>query len=753
MSPKGVGRTPGPLRPFVNAFAAAALCVLLLLAAPARAGHEITFYPSYYPQEIAVRFTTPAAAATLLRQNKIHAWVGSDPFAGAAAPAHVRWMESLRGYVVLTLPAAGIFAKPETRCAAAAQVARTLAGARPPFVVHPYPVTPLHEDFVFHADLAQQARERTVGMAPRVRADGALGDALAAAGLPRGADAFVEEVELPALLAGAETRLNGWVGPPWLKEGWFHAWLLQSPAARKAAAEAFVRRTDGSALTAAERLSLERRIVSQVSAGCERVVLGYTVRREPVNVEYSEGIENIAADAHEGLGSPIFVRTAKLKDFPWNGWLRVAVDGRPRAAWNPVAGFGDAAGRLVWAAVGDPALLLDPDNARFVPNRARPQALSEISEAPADALLPATLRPAGAPMPARIKVVYRVLLSKSHDGQPMTAADVVYPYAFALHWGAATGPERERDPEVERASALARRTLAAVRVVSVDKEVKELGDMQLMYDVPTVEVYLKSAPDARAAVSIAPPWSPVPWQVLVLMEQAVARGIGAFSESAAQQRKIPWLDLARDPRQRAAFGRLVAELEKRAFVPEPLRALVTPEQARRRWAALREFARSHGHYLVTAGPYQLGKLAADEATLPVFRDFSYPLGVGSFDQYPIPLRAHVRAIDRKGERLEIQADVESIEKFERSYKIVREPFRPQPASEKTREPLTVHWAVVGSTDEVAAAGTSRDVQNGRLVVDLAGRLRPGAYRVLLALALNGNLMNPEVRVLPFRPGE
>jgi hypothetical protein len=84
---------------------------------------------------------------------------------------------------------------------------------------------------------------------------------------------------------------------------------------------------------------------------------------------------------------------------------------------------------------------------------------------------------------------------------------------------------------------------------------------------------------------------------------------------------------------------------------------------------------------------------------------------------------------------------------------VRDAFRPQPASEKTREPLTVHWVVVGGNDEVAAAGASRDVQNGRLVVDLAGRLRPGAYRVMLALALNGNLINPEVRVIPFRPGE
>src|SRR5437016_3292459 len=156
------------------------------------------------------------------------------------------------------------------------------------------------------------------------------------------------------------------------------------------------------------------------------------------------------------------------------------------------------------------------------------------------------------------------------------------------------------------------------------------------------------------------------------------------------------------------------------------RCVPAADEARRRWGALREFGRTHGHWLPTAGPYVLGRATPEGVTLPVFRDFSYPLGLGSFDQYPIPLRAFVTKAERRGERLEIQAEVESIEKFERSYKIVREPFRPQPASEKFREPLTVHFTVLRPNDEVAAAGTSRDVQNGRLVVDLTGRLKPGA---------------------------
>ena len=76
----------------------------------------------------------------------------------------------------------------------------------------------------------------------------------------------------------------------------------------------------------------------------------------------------------------------------------------------------------------------------------------------------------------------------------------------------------------------------------------------------------------------------------------------------------------------------------------------------------------------------------------------------------------------------------------------------------TRPGVQRYWDGTKWTDHFhppmpAAAGTSRDVQNGRLVVDLGGRLKPGAYRVLLALALNGNLVNPEVKVLPYRVGD
>jgi hypothetical protein len=47
----------------------------------------------------------------------------------------------------------------------------------------------------------------------------------------------------------------------------------------------------------------------------------------------------------------------------------LGIDGRPGSAWNPIAGFDDDFGRLLWSAVGDPALLPAPYDAGWMLNR------------------------------------------------------------------------------------------------------------------------------------------------------------------------------------------------------------------------------------------------------------------------------------------------------------------------------------------------------------------------------------------------
>src|SRR5439155_1042896 len=299
------------------------------------------------------------------------------------------------------------------------------------------------------------------------------------------------------LLATHGLSLDGWLGPPWLKDGWFHAYLLEAPGPARQAVEALYRRlVTGAFDSPIARIELERQLVSRLTAGCERVVLGYSVRREYFNAEFSQGVENIAWDSQTGFNSAIFLRTVKLKDFPWNGWLRHGMTSRPAAAWNPIAGFSDPAGRVLRAAV-----------------------------------------------------------------------------AF-----------------VEAATAPLRQALVGFRLVKVDAEVRTYSDNTFTYVVPVIDVYVTGgALEAESLAALAPPWSALPWPVMVLMEEAVKRGVAAFSPGEARRRGVPWLDLARDPKTKAALAALVDTLAAQAYIPPALKRFVTADEAQTRWAALQTF--------------------------------------------------------------------------------------------------------------------------------------------------------------------
>src|SRR3989442_888652 len=62
-----------------------AVCILTLLAVPARvrAGHELPYYPSFYPHEIRLEAAAAAGLGDALRAGRIHASPGANPFGGA----------------------------------------------------------------------------------------------------------------------------------------------------------------------------------------------------------------------------------------------------------------------------------------------------------------------------------------------------------------------------------------------------------------------------------------------------------------------------------------------------------------------------------------------------------------------------------------------------------------------------------------------------------------------------------------------
>lgn len=364
------------------------LTALFLGLTPVQAGHELPWYPSFYPQEIRIKTVNPISAADMLKNAAIHAYVGENPAFQGKTPSDVGYVESLKSYLVMTFnPDSRLSRDLEERIAAARQLVSTLAETKGAYIFHPYPVTPYHMDYLYHFDLVQESKKKysLPSSAVRDRAgwtfklDG-KGDMpekiIKALGQEKAKtwDATVEVVDIGDLVASQSIHMDGWEGPPWLHQGWFQAYLLLADKIGKRVTKLTVKAIYQHLLigdydSVETRINMERKLVSLLTRESERVVLGYTLRREYFNKEYSAGVENIAYDSQTGFNSAIFIRTVKLKDFPWNGWLRLGIESAPSAAWNPIGGFTDPAGRLIWLTLGDSAFFPAPYNGNWALNR------------------------------------------------------------------------------------------------------------------------------------------------------------------------------------------------------------------------------------------------------------------------------------------------------------------------------------------------------------------------------------------------
>jgi hypothetical protein len=281
-------------------------------------------------------------------------------------------------------------------------------------------------------------------------------------------------------------------------------------------------------------------------------------------------------------------------------------------------------------------------------------------------------------------------------------------------------------------------------MVRVEESVLRLADLSFTYRSPIAEVYLDALPTDEENVTLAPPWSSVPWHVLALGEAAVERGIAAFSASEAQRRNLPWLDLARDPDQLAKLRALVKEFAASGWRPAALEKLVTPEAAKERWEALDKFVEANGHVLVTNGPYRLASASPDSIVLNVVREFTYPIGIGTYDPFAYPPRAEITRIEQVGRRVFVTAEVETAVKQQRDRKITRAPLK----RDTTREiyPLRPEprYMLVGGDGRVAAAGTARWESDGRFAVTLPQTLPHGPNTLFVGIFVDGNTISPDI---------
>jgi hypothetical protein len=382
-------------------------------------------------------------------------------------------------------------------------------------------------------------------------------------------------------------------------------------------------------------------------------------------------------------------------------------------------------------------------------------AFAEIT-VPADAVLPdpegGSFQAVGPGKVAKVKLTYRVLGSAFHDGTITNVADLLYAYLFAYRWGVhGEADDTSYDPYVDTATAPMRRHLAGLRVVATDATSRtfRVGDVTFARELFEIEVYSDLAPDdpERDAI-VAPPWSTLPWHLVILMEEAVHRGWAAFSQPDAARRGVAWLDLVRSEELARRMTSLVETFERDGYRPPSLQSLVGADEARKRWSALADFRKAHGHFLVTNGPYRLKSWSADRVTLEAFRDLTYPLGVGSYDSYAIPRRGFVTDVQQDGGRVTLSGDIEVVEKFQRSYRLVRTPLRAIAPEVLRRSAPECRYMVVDENAKVVRSGVARLGDDARFRVDLAGELPAGSYTLAALIAVGGNAMNAEIRRIP-----
>ncbi|MGB3271826.1 MAG: hypothetical protein WBA66_02875 [Xanthobacteraceae bacterium] len=384
---------------------------------------------------------------------------------------------------------------------------------------------------------------------------------------------------------------------------------------------------------------------------------------------------------------------------------------------------------------------------------AEPLAVTGQVVVPPDALRPDALAgyPRAEDAVAEVKLTSKVMASAFHDGSKTGVADIAYAYVFAYRWG--TKGEGDRfDPEVARATAPLRRHLVALRATGSDTASRSLrvGDVNFVREVITVETYLTLAPgDAEWNAAVAPPWSALPWHLIVLMEQAVERGWAAFSQGEAERRHVPWLDLVRDRALTARLAALATEFARDGFRPEALQGLVNVDEARARWTALGAFYRQHGHLLITNGPYRLKGWTDTAATLEAFRDLTYPLGVGSFDVYATPRRGFVTRTEWRDGRVVVSGEIETIERYERNFRIVRTKLESVPAVFLQRAAPECRYVVTDAASRVVLAGAEPIGEGARFAIALGDRLPPGRYTLAATIVVNGNAMNAEIARTEF----
>jgi peptide/nickel transport system substrate-binding protein len=440
----------------------------------------------------------------------------------------------------------------------------------------------------------------------------------------------------------------------------------------------------------------------------------------------SASVQGLVNDFGAGITSKYSLLNARSGDS--NSSLDIGVKQIHQGSWNTIAGLQDLYGRSIYFMVADPGTFRDPYTGEVISFRSpwtnitTQGPLGKLA-VPADSVKwNQTLQQwiqSGEGSTATSKVAFTPLYSNWHHGIPMDLSDMMYSDYFTYEWGTNTGPgDRTVDPEFTPVAAEALKLSKGTRYVSPDR-IESYVDIW-HYDEKEI---------AGSAVS----FPSEPWEIAAAAERIVMEGKLAYSRSEAQAKGVGWYD----PIVREHADMIKAELQEmknEQFIPPALKDIVTVQEAIRRYDASINWIESHGHAIISNGPFYLDNfnVAGGTITINAFRDASYPFEVGHWTNYEAPRLADITSVDVP--RIVMMGQPTPIKVYV------------QVAGEPSNN-VTVNYFVSNKDGTIVARGEARQGSPGQLSIDLTpeltAKLSPGPNTIKI-FAVSNEALRPDI---------
>jgi peptide/nickel transport system substrate-binding protein len=453
----------------------------------------------------------------------------------------------------------------------------------------------------------------------------------------------------------------------------------------------------------------------------------------------------VASDLSGGIeGSALWAHTLRLVGQP-AARIRIGMPSILTEPWNPIAGSNWIYDQMIIRGTAAAQSLPDPFTGLFLPHRVQSAHVTaqegvpiiktldwvELSFAPTiavpgDALISWDVQgqrfitaqekhPNG--LKARTKTVVRyvddLFMRRWHDGSPQSLADFLLSVIIGFE-----RPSKESaifDAAAVPAFQTFEQYFRGVKIVQEDPLVVEFYSDQPHLDAEWL---------ATSAAGFV--YSTTPWHSLALGIQAESNGRLAFSADKAEKLKIERMSYIAGPSLRI-LEEYLQQAGAAGYIPyeKALGQYVTRDQARQRYAALRQWYDKKKHLWVGNGPYTVESVHPLEKTVVMRR----------FDEFRVPDERWLSFSEPRVAEVEVKGPARITLGAPAEFRI-NVSFRgtPYPA----RDIDFVKFLVVDARGEVVLVANAEAVGDGEWVAHLPAEktqaLKPGANRLEVAVA-------------------